>query len=91
MKKIIIAIMLLWLLPVNLFAQTLQGTVTDAISGEPLMGDSIPTLAITTGSNLRIRESIFWTPRPTILKANALSTTGVPCCRSTLDFEMNRR
>lgn len=44
----------------------------------------------TTGSNLRIRESIFWTPRPTILKANALSTTGVPCCRSTLDFEMNR-
>ena len=38
MKKIIIAIMLLWLLPVNLFAQTLQGTVVDAISGDPLTG-----------------------------------------------------
>lgn len=46
MKKIIIAIMLLWLLPVNLFAQTLQGTVTDAISGEPLMGDVVQIVGL---------------------------------------------
>ena len=44
--------MLMGLLPCNLFAQTLQGTVTDAISGEPLTGAAVYIVGLQKGSTV---------------------------------------